>query len=139
MGCHFCSGFAATNHPAATGKVSGSGFAAGEAVDVYWDKKDILLVVTNSTGSFAGRKFQVPAGAAPGRHWVTAIGRQSGDSVQTAFTVSTTWAEFGFTPDGGRNNPWENVISTANANTLREVWSVQTNELVFSSASLRLG
>lgn len=113
-----------TDHPAATIKVDGRGYAANEDVDVYWDTTDVLLAVTNSTGSFSRRQFQVPANATPGQHWVTATGRTSGDTAQMAFTVSTTWAEFGFIPQGGRNNLWENVISPSNVGTLSFAWSV---------------
>ena len=124
-----------TDHPTATGKVEGSGFAADEAVDVYWDTTDILLAVTNSSGSFSWHTFQVPANATPGQHWVTAIGRTSGDAAQVAFSVSTTWAEHGFTPRGRRNNSWENVISAANVNTLDVAWTVQTDPSIYSSSA----
>ena len=56
---------AKTDHPAATDKVDGSGFVAGEAVDVYWDTTDILLAVADASGKFGTRDFQVPANAAP--------------------------------------------------------------------------
>ena len=128
-----------TDHPAAKVRVDGSGYAANEDVDVYWDTTDVLLAVTNSTGSFSWHNFQVPVNATPGQHWVTATGRTSGDTAQVAFTVSTKWAEHGFTPSGRRNNPWENVISAANVNTLDVAWTVQTNGIVASSAAYRKG
>src|SRR5438067_9444082 len=69
--------------------VSGTGFAANEGVDVFFDTTDAALAGTDSTGAFSGVAITVPAGALPGKHWVSVEGRHSGLFVQKAFTVRT--------------------------------------------------
>ena len=108
----------ASGHPKIKVNVSGSRFAAYEAVDVYFDTTDLLLVSTDGTGAFRKHQLTVPADALPGTHWITGVGRKSGDSAEAPFTVTTAWAEVGFSPHGKRNNPYENVITTGNASTL---------------------
>src|SRR6202012_213923 len=103
--------------------VAGTGFAPSEAVDIYFDNTDMLLVVTNSAGALPARQLNVPASALAGEHWVTAIGRKSGDAAQVAFTVSTDWKELGFSSHGKRVNPYENVLSADNVPGLDVAWS----------------
>ena len=57
--------------------------------------QDTLLLVSSATGTFSG-SVTIPATASPGKHYITAIGRKSGDAAQKAFTVSTNWSEFHF-------------------------------------------
>src|ERR1700730_9361377 len=72
----------ASGHPSIKTYVSGSGFTAHEPVDIYFDTTDMLLVFTDGTGAFKNRQLMVPAGALPGQHWITAIGRKNGDGNQ---------------------------------------------------------
>src|SRR5580704_7163863 len=96
-------------HPSTAAKVGGGGFAKSEAVDIYFDTTDEALAVTNDKGKFTAVPLTVPAGATPGTHWVTAIGRKDGVAAQTKFTVQTDWVEHGFGSDGKRTNLYENV------------------------------
>src|SRR5579863_4993985 len=66
--------------------VSGTGFGASEAVDVYLDTTDTVLFASSSTGTFSGI-LNVPAGDLPGKHFITAIGRHSGVAAQAPLTV----------------------------------------------------
>src|ERR1043166_7636521 len=116
-----------TGHPKATTQVSGSGFGAGKAVDIYWDAADRLLVITDGSGNIAKTPLKVPADALPGQHWVTAVERDNGDGAQKAFTVRTNWVQFGFTAPGTHRNPYENVISPPNVNQLSLAWSAPAN------------
>ena len=84
-----------SGHPTATMMVSGSKFGDLEAIDVYIDTVDTLLLVSSATGSFSG-SVTIPVSASPGTHYVTAIGRKSGDAAQVAITVTTPWAQIGF-------------------------------------------
>src|SRR5215472_9399563 len=43
-----------SGHPAGTVTLSGAGFGAFEAVDLYFDTDDDALVTTNATGNFSG-------------------------------------------------------------------------------------
>src|SRR5437588_12333901 len=81
-----------TGHPSVTVNVSGSGFGASEAIDIYFDTTDEALAVTNANGSFSKIPVTVPSSATPGTHWITGTGRHSGFSAQAPFTVSTDWA-----------------------------------------------
>jgi outer membrane protein assembly factor BamB len=123
----------AIGHPKISTTVSGSGFTAGEAVDVYFDTTDKFIVFTDSTGKFPARAFTVPKDALPGTHWVTAVGRKSGDGLQRAFTVRTDWPQFGFEPRDRGRNPYENVIDASNAGTLDITWSHATGAEIASS------
>lgn len=112
----------ASVHPAQTVAISGSGFAASEAVDVYFDTTDTLLLVSSGTGTLTG-SITIPASASPGAHSITAIGRQSNDAAQHALTVSTPWTQFGFGAAHANVNPYENTLSTSTAPMLGTLWS----------------
>ncbi len=115
-------------HPGLSVSLTGTGFGASEAVDVYIDTTDTLLTVSGSTGALAV-SLTVPASEQPGVHYLTAIGRHSGSAAQAAFNVTTAWAEQGYGAAHLGWNPYENTISTANAATLGEIWSAPTNSL----------
>ena len=83
-----------TGHPSAVVRVTGSGFGASEAVDVYFDTTDVVLAVTSPTGGFTV-PVTVPASAQPGGHWVSAVGRADGLAAQAKFTVRTDWPSSG--------------------------------------------
>src|SRR5689334_17318659 len=129
----------ASGHPALSVGVNGSGFGASEAIDVYFDTTDEMLVVSNSAGAFTKHAFNVPANAQPGQHWITAIGRHSGNAFQRAFTVSTMWAAHGFDTRGRRNNPFENTIGVSNVGTSDVAWQYLTGGQIFSSPAYSNG
>ncbi len=81
---------AVTGLPATTVTVSGAGFGAYEAVDIYFGTADQALASASGTGNFAGLAVQVPASAVPGRAYLTVVGRHSGLSAQAQFSVSNT-------------------------------------------------
>src|SRR5437868_6679017 len=128
-----------TDHPKATDKVSGAGFGAYKAIDIYWDTTDILLATTDGSGSFGPLKFKVPTDALPGEHWMAAVQRFKGVAAQAPFTVSTTWAEVGFKPTGTRNNPDENVLSTSSISQLDTAWIAATGGSIESSPAVANG
>ena len=96
----------ASGHPTAVITVSGTAFGDLEAIDVYVDTVDTLLLVSSATGTFSG-SVTIPATASPGKHYITAIGRKSGDAAQKAFTVSTNWSELHFGTGRKGLNPYE--------------------------------
>ena len=110
-------------HPGQTIALSGSGFANSEAVDVYLDTTDTILLVSSATGTLTG-SITIPASATPGTHSITAIGRRSSDAAQSALGVSTPWTQFGFGAAHAGVNPYENTISASNAPMLGTSWSV---------------
>ena len=128
-----------TDHPTASDKVSGSGFGASEAVDIYFDTTDILLTVTTPAGKIGLHSFSVPADALPGQHWITAIGRESGDAAQRPFTVETDWVQRGFGARAKRINPYENVLNAGNVSSLDTVWTATTGGAIYSAPAVANG
>lgn len=126
--------------PTTTLTVSGAGFEAFEAVDLYFDSTQEALVSANATGNFSGAGFAVPASASPGLHQITAVGRRSGLSAQTTFTVSTPWTMFHYSLKHKGSNPYENVLSTANVSGIDQDWSFGTGgSILFSSPAASAG
>ena len=120
-------------HPKIATQVSGTGFTANEAVDVYFDTTDMVLAFTSSTGAFPAHELDIPANATPGTHWITAIGRKSGDGLQVAFRVQTVWAQYGFEAHDRGRNPYENVVDTNNVGHLDVAWTYPTGNTILSS------
>jgi PQQ-like domain len=117
--------------------VSGAGFGAHKAVDIYLDTTDEALASTNASGSFSHITITVPASAVPGKHWVTAIQRPSGPSAQAAFTVRTNWSQFRYSGTHTGSNPFENVLSPANVAAIDQAWSYPTGaDLAYSSPAV---
>jgi outer membrane protein assembly factor BamB len=124
-----------TGAPSRSVDISGNGFAANEAVDVYFDTSYVRLNATNDSGHFSS-VIKVPASAIPGGHWVTAVGRRSGLAAQKRFNVRTNWAQF---RDGIRHqgfNRTENVIDSGNAADLDLAWTAATGSLISSSPAV---
>jgi len=115
-------------HPNIAVTISGTSFGNGEAVDIYVDTVDTLLLVSSSTGTFTG-SVKIPASAQPGKHYVTAVGRKSGDAAQGAFTVTTPWTEQGFGAAHLGWNPYENTLNTSNVGSLGILWQIPANGL----------
>ncbi len=116
-------------HPSQSITITGTGFGASEAIDVYLDTTDSALVVSASTGKFS-TTLTVAATVSPGEHYVTAIGRRSGDAAQLPFTVSTPWAEFGYGRAHAGLNPYENTINTSNVGSLGLLWSSKSSPVI---------
>ena len=119
--------------PGYTTAVTGSAFAAREAVDVYFDTVDKQLLVSSAAGAISGSVI-VPASASPGMHYITAIGRKSGDAAQFGVYVATPWVEHGFGPAHLGWNFYENTITTSNVASLGEVWTQATSSTGATSA-----
>jgi outer membrane protein assembly factor BamB len=129
-----CLGFGATSislslpkgPPSTTVFVSGAGFPAGNAVDIYFDSADLALVVSDGSGDFSRVAIHVPSYALPGNHLVSAVARVSGTAAQKLFLVRTDWPQYGFSPTGARNNIYENVLGIANVNKIGLHWKAPT-------------
>lgn len=125
-----------TNHPNSTTNVSGTGFGADEAVDIFFDTTDEELAVTGTNGAFPATTIAVPATALPGTHYITAIGRRSGDAAQKTFTVRTNWPKLG---EGNHNqsaNLYENVLSPSTVSGLDLLWNVTTGNQIYASPAI---
>ena len=98
--------------PTTLTKVQGSGFQAGETVDLTFDSDPVGQVVANARGRFA-TTVTMPASALPGAHLITATGESSGLQAQASFTVRTDWTKFHFDLPNTGENPFENVLSAS--------------------------
>jgi outer membrane protein assembly factor BamB len=114
--------------PTTQATLTGSGFGAHEAVDVYFDFTDEVLVSADGSGGISAT-LTIPSSAQPGSHWLTAVGRTSGRSAQTAVAVQTDWAQFHFGASHTGLNPYENTISTSNVSGLNEAFTDQTSNI----------
>jgi outer membrane protein assembly factor BamB len=113
--------------PTSTVRVSGSGFGAYRAVDIYFGITDKALAATNGHGAFSGIPVKIPASAMPGTHYITAVQRHSGKSAQARFLVNTNWAQFRYSIMHTGFNPYENVLSATTVSGLDEHWSFLTD------------
>jgi len=112
--------------PADKVAVSGTGFAADEAVDIYFDTTDLALAATSPGGSFSGIHLTIPASAQPGEHWITGVGRSSGLAAQTPFLVRRDWPQFLGGPEHHGYNSTENVLNASNVAGLQLLWKAST-------------
>src|SRR5436190_11632160 len=60
--------------PTTTVDVSGTGYGANAAVDIYFDTTDVCLDIAGGTGGISCR-IKVPREAQPHAHWITAVER----------------------------------------------------------------
>ena len=119
--------------------VSGSGFSADAAIDIYIGSTDVALALANSSGAFSGIVIQIPASELPGTAWISAVQRSNDTGAQAAFLVETNWPEIGFTPKGKRSNPYENVLSPNNVGSIDLHWSFATEGSIASSPAVSDG
>jgi len=114
----------ATNGPPTTKLlVSGSGFDPYSAVDIFFDRKDRALAVTDGNGSFGQTQVVVPGSATPGGHWITAVERYNKLAARNRFLVETNWAQIQFSPDLNGFNPYENVLNRETVAGLTHEWT----------------
>lgn len=73
-------------------RVSASGFLPDEAVDVFLDTAELSLLLARADGTLAPFDVTIPRDAAPGRIWLSMIGRRSGLVAQSPFdVVASDW------------------------------------------------
>jgi outer membrane protein assembly factor BamB len=104
--------------------VSGNGFAPNVGVDIFFDTHDEKLVVTDNQGGFRKAPINAPRQAKPGKHWVTALQRNTDQGAQEPFIVETDWTQSRFDVSNSGFNAYENVLSTKSVTSLSRVWSV---------------
>ncbi len=111
----------------ATVRVTGSGFVADEAVDVYFDTTDLALGVVGSGGRFPAVELTVPARAHVGTHWISAVGRLSHRAVRTPFDVVPSswgnWAQGGADEEHTGVQPSEGALNRTSVDGLGRLWS----------------
>jgi outer membrane protein assembly factor BamB len=116
--------------------VSGSGYKPFAEIDIYFDAKDEAKAIANGSGKFSKISIEAPRSALPGKHWVSAVQRPGKTGAQAPFLVNTNWSQFGFTSDGKRANPYENVLNPSTVGGLDLLWTYTTGGAVQSSPSV---
>ena len=116
--------------------VSGSGYKPYAEIDIYFDTKDEAKVIANGSGSFSKISIEAPRSALPGKHWVSAVQRSGEIGAQAPFLVNTNWSQYGFTSDGQRANPYENVLNPSTVGGLGLLWSYTTGGAVQAAPSV---
>jgi outer membrane protein assembly factor BamB len=127
-----------TGPPTSRILVSGRGFKPNVGVDIYFDTKDEALVVTNGRGEFDKAGIHTPRSARPGKHWVTALERDSDKGAQDPFLVLTNWSQYRFNDNHLGINSYENVLNKHNVSELNLHWSYSGLEF-FSSPAVVAG
>ena len=102
--------------------VAARGFGPYEAIDLFLDERDVPLVVADERGNADDVLVEVPAGTAPGDHWLTLVGRRTGRVVQETVSVDTDWAQLGFDAARAGVNPFEHRLRPSVADELRVAW-----------------
>src|SRR5438270_2459625 len=110
--------------PTTTIKVSGTGFGAKAAVDIYFDTTDVCVALATAAGAISCG-IEAPYYAQPQTHYISAVQRNTGTGDQKAFTVRTDWAQFhGMNAKHTGFNPYENTINTSNVRNLDILWTM---------------
>jgi outer membrane protein assembly factor BamB len=119
----------AERHRAPPGTLVGielNAFMPEETVDMYFaDAVQTQLVVDGAGHLMAS--MRMPVDAAPGKHWLSAIGRSSGERAQVPIRIETRWGQLGFGSDHKQYNPYENQLSASNIGSLAPYWSRAVN------------
>jgi len=76
-----------SGHAGTSVKVSGSGYTAGEIVDVFFDSKMVATVDANGQGKVSAT-IKVPKSAGKGNHTIMASGKTSGIPATATFKVN---------------------------------------------------
>ncbi len=118
--------------------VNGVGYGVNEMVALDFNARQVSTTTSSSTGTFS-TSIKIPASALPGLYEVKATGQTSGHSAQSAFLVQTDWTMFGFNHQQTRFNPYENVLTPANAQGLKLKWSYATMSYIDSSPAIANG
>jgi outer membrane protein assembly factor BamB len=110
--------------PGTSTQVSGTGFSAGASIDLFFDNADEAPAIADGSGAFSNVAIPVPSSALPGPHTVKAALHGSGSSAEQTFAVYTEWRQGGFSPLLSGFNPFENILSPANAGSLALQWKL---------------
>lgn len=115
--------------PGATVVVAGSGFQAGEAVELYWDSTQgaSLGAATADASGNISQKIALPASASPGSQTIIGVGQISQQSFSTQETIDTPWSDFGFDGNHDHQNSAENTLGASNVGKLQLKWTATTN------------
>jgi outer membrane protein assembly factor BamB len=124
-----------TTPPGTSVTVAGSGYLAGELVNIFLDGKSGIKLATAlaSVNGNINQPVTIPAVITPGNHSLLGVGSNSGLSFTAPITIDTAWNDFGFDLAHDRYNPYENLVGTSNVNQLQLKWKVPMGNGLWSS------
>ncbi|HEY6542857.1 MAG TPA: PQQ-binding-like beta-propeller repeat protein [Ktedonobacteraceae bacterium] len=112
---------------------TGTGFQAGETVNLYLDSASgspLGTAIADTNGNI-NKSLALSSSTTPGAHSLIGVGQTSQTSFTANLSVDTSWANFGQDAQNDRMNPYENTLSNSNVGNLTLKWSasVGTNNL----------
>lgn len=117
----------ATAAPGAVVGITAEGFAPEEAIDVYWETRDLALGVAREDGVLDRTAITVPIDAPAGHHWITLVGRRSGILGRAAVDVVpgrwSAWSHEGGDPAGSGAQAADAYLNASAAGRLAMAWS----------------
>ena len=113
-----------SGHPGSRVKLSGSGFAAGEPIELTFDGMELTRLESSGTGGFSNQPVAIPATATAGSHSLGALGLLSGSATSVIYRVSWDWPQFHADQQHTGVSQFENTLSTSNVSTLVSKWNV---------------
>ena len=126
---------AVTAPPGMNVTATGMGFAANEAVNIYWNSVTgpLLASVIADGNGIISQVVTVPPNATSGSNSVVSVGQSSQITFIAPLTVETDWSDFGFDYSNQRDNPFEQQVSTANVGNLVPKWIATVSKPLQSS------
>lgn len=118
----------ASTPPGTNVTAAGTGFQAGETVQLYFDSTSGILLASTTADSNGNinTPIALPTSTTPGAHTVIGVGQTSAQSFSAPLTINTNWGDFGFDSVHSRYNPYENSVGTGNVANLTLKWSAFT-------------
>jgi phospholipase C/outer membrane protein assembly factor BamB len=129
----------ATAPPAGAVKVSGTGFAAGEQIELFLDSVDVERARASTAGALPATSIRLPTFAVAGAHWVTAIGQTSQRSAQVVVTVTSDWPQEGFDATRASWSAAEPSLTRDTIGTLAEGWDASLGSQPSASSPVVAG
>lgn len=121
--------------PGNTITVTGTGFQAGESVQLFLDSTSgtqLASATADSNGNITA-PVSLPTSIVSGAHTVIGFGETSSQSFSTSLTINTNWGDFGFDSVHSRFNPYEYGVGTTNVGDLTLKWSAAGAQYLRSS------
>jgi outer membrane protein assembly factor BamB len=117
-----------TSSPGTSIIASGTGFIAGESVQLYLDSSTGTPLTTTNADSNGNISASValPTSTTPGAHTIIGVGQTSLQSLSASLAIDTAWGDFGFDPAHHRYNPNEYGLNTSNVANLKSKWTAPT-------------
>jgi outer membrane protein assembly factor BamB len=119
--------------PGTTITVKGSGFTAGETIDLTLDGRFMATTTANSGGAFS-KSAAVPRTALPGSEQLVAMGRTSTSSASSSFSVHDDWPQSRGNSAGTGAEAYEPLLDSRSAGRLVEKWSAPVSASAPSGA-----